>query len=229
VRQTQRPGLRVYLDVSVSVTWNRDSKPECTYVMKDGDNLPEYLSREPTSDESDSGSAMAPVSEAVSEIEESDTPPQPPEDSEDDRVQGGTVKYFQPLCPLRFREECPRGVSAIDQSGAQIRVDPDTGETIITGEDNALLQAVVGVIWSDKYVTMRRSCDKSVSSDVLCLRNLVLLVDLCPSGNTLTLWTHSQSLIAEWDKMCQWREHGCEGLQRADVPRAGGTMRGSPA
>jgi hypothetical protein len=33
--------------------WGGDQKPECTYVMKDGDNLAEYLASAPVSDTSD--------------------------------------------------------------------------------------------------------------------------------------------------------------------------------
>jgi hypothetical protein len=47
--------------------WRGDSKPECTYVMKDGNSLAEYLSREPSSDESDLESDKM-VQEAVSEV-----------------------------------------------------------------------------------------------------------------------------------------------------------------
>jgi hypothetical protein len=63
--------------------------------MKDGDNLADYLARDPTSDESEPGEASATVSTAVwaavsgvvsddaSDLEENDTQPPPPEDSDD--------------------------------------------------------------------------------------------------------------------------------------------------
>jgi hypothetical protein len=76
------------------------------------------------------------------------------------------------MSPLQFREECLRDVQAFDQPGAQTRVDPDSGEIITAGVGNELFQGVAGVIWSDIHVAMTRSCDKSISPDVLCFCNL---------------------------------------------------------
>jgi hypothetical protein len=63
---------------------------------------------------------------------------------------------------MQFRQECGLNVQAFDQSGAQTRVDPDTGETITASEDNELFQGVTGVISSSRHVTMTRNCDKRV-------------------------------------------------------------------
>jgi hypothetical protein len=100
-------------ETRVSGSWRGDRKPECTYVIVDGDNLAEFLSRERSSDESESEvvSAVPPadvstavsaavsgiVSNVVSEAEsEGPSWPAPQEDSDDCRVEGGTVKYFTP-------------------------------------------------------------------------------------------------------------------------------------
>jgi hypothetical protein len=57
--------------------WKGDGKPQCTYVMTDGGNLQEHLSRDRTPERSPSLSA--PVSDVqsdvVSELEDSDTQP----------------------------------------------------------------------------------------------------------------------------------------------------------
>jgi hypothetical protein len=65
--------------------WKGDTLPEHTYVMKDGENLQEYLSREPTPESTlyPSDPISDVQSEVQSELEDSDTPPPPPE-SEDE-------------------------------------------------------------------------------------------------------------------------------------------------
>jgi hypothetical protein len=69
--------------------WKGDTLPKCTYVMKDSDYLQENLSRDPTPASSAYHSApvSTPVSDVrsdvASELEDSDTQPQPPE-SEDE-------------------------------------------------------------------------------------------------------------------------------------------------
>jgi hypothetical protein len=73
---------------------------------------------------------------------------------------------------MKFREECLLDVQVFYQPAAQTSIDPNSGETITASEDNELLQGVTGVIWSEKHASMTSSCDKSISSDVLSLRNM---------------------------------------------------------
>jgi hypothetical protein len=92
-------------EAALQDVWRGDERPERTYVMKDGDNLADYLASDPTSDEPDSGAASATVSAMVSavvsavvsndasELEESNTKPAPVDDSDDDA----------PRCPITFR------------------------------------------------------------------------------------------------------------------------------
>jgi hypothetical protein len=69
--------------------WKGDERPECTYVMKDGENLQEYLSIDPTpvSSAYPSAPASPPVSDAQeeqSDLEESEKQfPQPPNSEEE--------------------------------------------------------------------------------------------------------------------------------------------------
>jgi hypothetical protein len=67
--------------------WRGEKKSERTYVMKDGDNLVDYLANVPVTDDSDSGEASDSI------LEESDTQPQPPSDPEDDHV----IDRHQPI------------------------------------------------------------------------------------------------------------------------------------
>jgi hypothetical protein len=80
-----------------------------------------------------------------------------------------------------------------------------------------LLAGVIGVIWNDYYVTMTRCGDKSTPPELIILLNFAQLILLCPEGRMMTFQTHSKWLVAEWDKMVQWRECEYEGLQRSDV------------
>jgi ribonuclease HI len=69
--------------------WRGETKLERTYVMRDGDNLFDYLASAPPSDASDdSDSDIVPevVPEEVANVllEDNDTPPQPRSDSDDD-------------------------------------------------------------------------------------------------------------------------------------------------
>jgi hypothetical protein len=82
--------------------------------MKDGDNLAVYLASEPSSGESESDAASAPVSAVVSDASSaivsegdgSDKPPQPPKDSEDDRpLPRPTFSSFEHQVP-RAKPEC---------------------------------------------------------------------------------------------------------------------------
>jgi hypothetical protein len=126
---------------------------EETFVQKDGPNtMVQFISE---SDET-----------IQSEIEESDTPVQSPEDFEDpiphrspvsapepvprtkpewwtpvrdrlsETVSSQGFGVVEPMCPLRFREECGADVTAIDQYGTRLSYDSDTGEEIKAGEDN---------------------------------------------------------------------------------------------
>jgi hypothetical protein len=62
-----------------------DEKPQCTYVMKDGGNLQEYLSRDPTpySTPEPSAAVSVPVSDVPDQSEIEDDEPQWPQPQED--------------------------------------------------------------------------------------------------------------------------------------------------
>jgi hypothetical protein len=68
--------------------WRGEKKSELMYVMKDGNNLFDYLASSPPTDDSDSDV----VSDSV--LEDSDTQPQPPSDSEDDHVIYPRITYI---------------------------------------------------------------------------------------------------------------------------------------
>jgi hypothetical protein len=63
---TQVYEFRLGEETRVDSDWKGYKKPECTYVMKDSENLQEYLSREPTPESTPwpSAPASAPVSDA---------------------------------------------------------------------------------------------------------------------------------------------------------------------
>jgi hypothetical protein len=69
----------------------------------------------------------------------------------------------------------------------------ETRETAVAGEGNELLARVIGVIWSDKHVTITRCGGKNTPTELIILRSFALLIDLAvPEGSTLTFQTHSK-------------------------------------
>jgi hypothetical protein len=108
---------------------------------------------------------------------------------------------------LEFKDECVMDVCAFDQPGYQTDTDSTTGGTILPHESNELLGGVVGVIWSEKHVTMTRVADKSRDPNEIFLRNFAQLITLCPEGCTSPLKTHSSWLVEQWDRMIQWGEN----------------------
>jgi hypothetical protein len=132
-------------------------------------------------------------------------------------VRVSPLDEIRPVCPLEFKGEVHSDVCAFDRPGFQTHTDSTTGETIILGEGNGRLGGALGVIWNDHYATMTRWSDKGTAPELIVLRNFAQVVPLCPEGSTLTFQIHSKWLIAEWDKMVQWLEHGYEGLKRSDA------------
>jgi hypothetical protein len=125
--------------------------------------------------------------------------------------------FIQPVCSKVFKDECSLDVNAFDQPGCQSHTDSATGETILPDEGNDLLGGVIGVIWSDKHVTMTRCADRNNAPGMTFLRNFAELVKLCPEGRTLTFKTHSSELVEQYDRMVQRKERGYEGLDPSEV------------
>jgi hypothetical protein len=78
--------LREGEETYVGSNWKGGELPERTHVMKDGDNLHEYLSSEPVSEVSDASSAPVPDVLDQSGLEESDTQPMPLDSEYEPRI-----------------------------------------------------------------------------------------------------------------------------------------------
>jgi hypothetical protein len=91
--------------------------------------------------------------------------------------------------------------------------DPVSGEMIYADESNDLSQRVTGVIWSDDKVTMTRRCGKGIKTLELFRENLRWMVDLCPKGRNITVFTQPPELVQEWEQMCTYRSQNYEGLK----------------
>jgi hypothetical protein len=178
--------------------------------------------------------------------EDSDTPPQPRSDSDDD----SRVLHFgnaqEPQAPLRQKPEwwteaweSVPGV-ALSPLGVVQPVFPkefragvlsdvfafdqkgcktgrDSTVAIIgPSEENELVSEVVGILWNDHHVTMTRYCRKAKTDKEMTLGNFANVVSSCPEGVILTFQARSVWLVREWDKMIQGKEIGDEELDRSD-------------
>jgi hypothetical protein len=160
-----------------------------TFVMKAEDDGPQFLSEsesaDPTPDETTRTSiAQSPNSPVQSELEDSDTQPQPPESEDEERGikprYGPTRRRLElsrpdwwspaweqlngllmngatpvrPVSPMQFKEEVDRDISVADQVGFQHSTDPSTGEEVGPDVDPNLMTVVTACVWNSQCATL---------------------------------------------------------------------------
>jgi hypothetical protein len=209
--------------------------------------------------------ASAPVSDVQSdvvsdvqeqsELEESDTQPQPPEDGDEwtvriclpldprphegakpdwwtpawETLNGILMRVDSPLLPVSpkdFKEAVDTGVYMVDQLGSQTRTDPVTGSEISPEEDPSLFTVVTGCVWNSQFATLVKYGNEGESSDSAILKLFEIALSLVPEGIDMKYDTHSDLLVEQWHDMMGWKASGYQGLdQNPSVPQWSGVMR----
>jgi hypothetical protein len=110
-------------------------------------------------------------------------------------------KWVQPVSPIEFKEDVRMDVCGFDQQRWQCDTDPTTSQEILPDEGNELLGGIVGVVWSNRQVTMTRCAAKDTDPRMVFLRNFSQYVTLCPEGATLMFESYSDDLVSEYDQI----------------------------
>jgi hypothetical protein len=81
-----------------------------------------------------------------------------------------------------------------------------------------LVQVVTDVVWSDGELTMARVSEKEIDSHELYRKNLRAMVDLCPEGREINVFTESAELLREWAQMYEYVKSGFGNLTADQFP-----------